>query len=65
MPEVQPATVVLVEDDGVSRTAIEQLLKVKGYAVAAFDAVPPALDWLQQHPADCVISDLVMEGMTG
>lgn len=60
-------TVVLVEDDDMVRRLLEVLLTKHGYAVRSFASGVDALDELtaQPTPADLVLTDVVMPGMSG
>src|ERR1700676_3554235 len=60
-----PATVLVVDDDAGAR-----LLLVTALEIAAFLVVPAAdgmtaLSQFREHPADCVVLDVVMPGMNG
>lgn len=62
-----PVTVMLVEDDAVTRKALtlaiqaEPLLKL----IAAFDSVKPALAWMEAEKADVLMTDLGLPDGSG
>ena len=62
-----PVGILLVEDDAVTRKVLslaiesEPALKL----LAAFDRVKPALDWLAEHPADVLLTDLGLPDGSG
>jgi DNA-binding NtrC family response regulator len=61
-----PATVLIVDDDPTVRATLETLLRtVLELHVASVDSARGALEWLAAHPADLVITDLCMPGMSG
>lgn len=57
--------IVLVDDDPDMRNLLRQLLEEAGHTVEALGSGDAALDYLGQHPADCLISDLKLPGMDG
>ena len=62
--EVRPR-VLVVDDLGYARDALAELLRSAGYDVAAVGSGAEALDALEQHGADLVLSDIYMPRMTG
>ncbi len=59
-------TVCLIEDDRITRKLFVMLLERAGFAVHDFETGASALDWLSAHPADVVLSNIVLtEGMSG
>jgi two-component system response regulator HydG len=60
-----PERILLVEDDEGFRRALSEVLAAHGYAVVAAPGASEALEALQSHAVDLVISDLVMPGMKG
>ncbi len=58
-------TICIVEDNDTMRLGISESLQREGYRVQAFADAPAALNYLNEHPADLVISDLRMEPMDG
>ncbi|MCB1019186.1 MAG: response regulator [Acidobacteria bacterium] len=64
----QPSTTVLVVDDEEPiRDYLSNVLKVEGYACRTFGESAKALDYLasSDHPADLMLTDIKMPGMTG
>jgi two-component system, cell cycle sensor histidine kinase and response regulator CckA len=63
----QGETVVLVEDDDMVRRVLEILLVKHGYAVRSYPGGMACLDDLiaRPTPADVVLTDVVMPGMSG
>jgi adenylate cyclase len=60
-----PATVLIADDDGVSRKLLRRLLEQEGYAVrAAADGVE-ALELYAEGGIDIVLLDIVMPGLDG
>jgi two-component system, cell cycle sensor histidine kinase and response regulator CckA len=58
-------TVLVVEDDGAVRALICRILKARGYIVHEAADGLQALDHLEDHTPDLVLSDVVMPGMSG
>ena len=62
---VVPATVLVVDDDPGARLLVGTALEMAGFRViTAADGVT-ALSQFREHPADCVVLDVVMPGMSG
>src|ERR1700692_4494018 len=60
-----PATVLVVDDDAGARLLVGTALEMAGFrGVAAADGMT-ALRQFREHPADCVVLDVVMPGMNG
>ena len=59
------AQIVLVDDDAFVLYTLRKLLHKAGHAVACFDNGALALAHMQLHPADLLITDVVMPGMGG
>src|ERR1700722_4877378 len=60
-----PATVLVVDDDPGARLLVGTALEMAGFRViTAADGVA-ALARFREHPADCVVLDVVMPGMNG
>jgi two-component system response regulator QseB len=57
--------ILLVEDERVSRDALHRLLELSGYEVSSVGTVADALAWLDRHPCDCVIIDLMLPDGAG
>lgn len=60
-----PARLVLAEDDPDVRATTIDLLNLGGHAVAAFASGQEALDYLAQHGADLLLTDMIMPGGDG
>jgi CheY-like chemotaxis protein len=59
-------TVCLIEDDRITRKLFVMLLERAGFAVHDFETGASALDWLNAHAADVVLSNIVLtQGMSG
>src|SRR6202051_263347 len=60
-----PATVLVVDDDAGARLLVGTALEMAGFRVVAAADGMTALSRFREHPADCVILDVVMPGMNG
>jgi FixJ family two-component response regulator len=58
-------TVVVVEDDGSYRSAVQRLLKAAGFRVQSFASAEDFLSSGQQQVTGCLIADIRMPGMSG
>ncbi len=66
LPELdQPATILVVDDDPGARLLLSTALEMAGFRVEAAADGPSALAAFRAQPADCVILDVVMPGMSG
>jgi two-component system, NtrC family, response regulator HydG len=61
---MQP-TILVVDDDESNRVTLERLLGREGYEVTHASTGREAMERLRAHPADLVLTDLKMPGMTG
>jgi EAL domain-containing protein (putative c-di-GMP-specific phosphodiesterase class I) len=59
------AQVVVVDDDPMVASSLTKMLSVAGHRVDAFGSAQEAIAHLSKSPADVVISDVNMPGMTG
>ena len=59
------ATVLVVEDDALVRSMCERLLVRLGHPVALVDSGERALDFLRSRPADVVLLDWTLPGLSG
>src|ERR1700744_1262798 len=59
------ATVLVVDDDPGARLLVSSALEVAGFQVITAADGRSAIDKFQAHPADCVVLDVVMPGMSG
>jgi PAS domain S-box-containing protein len=57
--------VLLVEDEPDARELVKRLLSESGAEVAVANSASEALDWLQKHNADVLISDIGMPDIDG
>jgi FixJ family two-component response regulator len=57
--------VVVVEDDGSYRSAVQRLLKAAGFRVQSFASAEDFLSSGQQQVTGCLIADIRMPGMSG
>ena len=55
---IDPAQILVVEDDQGSRITLTALLEAEGYRVHACDTTGEALNYLIHHPVHVVVSDL-------
>ncbi len=60
-----PATVLVVDDDPGARLLVASALEVAGFRVIAAADGKSAIAEFQADPADCVVLDVVMPGMSG
>ena len=58
-------TILVVDDDDVSREMLAELLQQAGYRVLLAPGAEQALAMLEAQPVDLILSDLVMPGMDG
>ena len=59
------ATVLVVDDDPGARLLVGSALEVAGFRVTTAADGRSAIAEFQLHPADCVVLDVVMPGMSG
>jgi diguanylate cyclase (GGDEF)-like protein len=59
------ATVLVVDDDPGARLLVGSALEVAGFRVVTAVDGKSAMATFQAHPADCVVLDVVMPGMSG
>lgn len=63
--EQPAANILVVDDDALNRAFARDHLEGAGYRVACFDSGDKALAFLEDHPVDLVLLDIVMPGMDG
>ncbi len=63
-PDRRPR-ILVVDDLGYARAALAELLRTAGYDVAAVGSGAEALEELEKHGADLLLSDIYMPRMTG
>ncbi len=59
------ATVLVVDDDPGARLLVGSALEIAGFRVTTAADGKSALSEFHAHPADCVVLDVVMPGMSG
>jgi diguanylate cyclase len=59
------ATVLVVDDDPGARLLVSSALEVAGFRVITAEDGSSALNIFHAHPADCIVLDVVMPGMSG
>ena len=57
--------IALVDDDDAVRDSLALLLRLHGFATREFDSGEAFLAWAGPEPADCVLLDLRMSGVSG
>lgn len=62
---LEPITILLVEDDQISRLAINTWLKDKGHEIIITENGKQAVDYLEKNNVDVVIMDVHMPEMNG
>jgi CheY-like chemotaxis protein len=62
---VQRRHLLVVDDSDTNRSLEKLLLESEGYEVTTAASGGEAWEWLQEHTADAVITDLDMPGMNG
>lgn len=67
MPDEQrrPALVAVIEDDGVSRSALGRLLQAGGFEPALFDSAEAFIESPPDRALLCVIVDVHLTGLSG
>src|SRR5689334_24285546 len=60
-----PPTVLVVEDDARIRVALGMALEEEGHHVVEAGSAEEALDLFRREPADVVLVDVVLPGMSG
>jgi len=59
------ASILIIEDDDLIRDMLRQLLEREGYAVTTANNGSVGLKLFRQHPAELVITDLIMPEKEG
>ena len=65
MKLVPPRTILVVDDDVLVCTALSRLLEAQGYTVFVAESGEQGLEMLARQPAQLIISDQNMPGMSG
>lgn len=65
--QTHTGSILVVEDEPVSRQALAQILKLKGFEVTAVSSPGQALEWLRNNPRVCgtLLTDDSLPGMSG
>jgi len=63
--DAQKTTILVVDDDEATRDALCQALELEGYAWRSSDSAESALETIDEHRVDLVLTDQVMGGMSG
>ncbi len=61
----EPKTVLVVDDETAVRDLVQALLRSLGHTARTASGGPEALDLIQSHSFDLVLTDLAMPGMNG
>jgi adenylate cyclase len=61
----ETGSLLVVDDDGVSRAVLQNLLEMQGHKVAVAKDGPEGLAMARQQRFDLIILDLLMPGMDG
>jgi len=64
MSQTKPL-ILLVDDEELLRSGVQELLEIHGYAVITAHNGRMALECLDTHPVDLIVTDLVMPKMDG
>ena len=62
---MQPGKVIIVDDDGQVRRALQRLLRAAGYEVEALEDAAAYMRHAPVEPPACMLLDLRMPGMSG
>ncbi|WP_420969745.1 response regulator FixJ [Bradyrhizobium sp. B120] len=57
--------ILVIDDDAAMRDSLAFLLDVNGFCVATYETAIEFLDEVASGPADCIVSDIRMPGMSG
>lgn len=63
--ESPPPRLLLVDDEANILSSLRRLLRAEGYAIRTAEGGAQGLELLEQEPADVIISDMRMPGMSG
>ncbi len=64
MSQTKPL-ILLVDDEELLRSGVQEMLEIHGYAVITAQNGRMALECLDVHPVDLIVTDLVMPKMDG
>ncbi len=59
------ASVLVVEDEKLVRRTLNKMLRAGGHDVTAVEDGQRALSYLERHPAEVVVTDIIMPGKDG
>jgi DNA-binding NtrC family response regulator len=65
LPDPSPATILLVDDDSSVRDGLRRVLETENWKIATATSGEEALEYLQAHEPDLMITDLSMTGVNG
>ncbi len=65
MDTAMPKRVLVVDDNPMNATLARVMLSRAGFEVHVEESAPHALDWLDGHPVDVILTDIRMPGMSG
>jgi adenylate cyclase len=61
----ESGTLLVVDDDGVSRAVLQNLLEIQGHTVVVAKSGAQGLEIATSRPLDLILLDLLMPGMDG
>ncbi len=65
MPDFSDIRLMVVDDESALRNLLAEILTDDGFKVRAAENGEQALEWFQAEPADIILSDMSMPGMSG
>ncbi|HVO30069.1 MAG TPA: response regulator [bacterium] len=65
MPDYSDIRLMVVDDESALRNLLTEILTDDGFKVRAAESGEQALEFFQQEPADIILSDMSMPGMSG
>lgn len=65
MKGTQPHRILVVDDEKHIRDAMTEFLQLSGYEPSMATSAEEALSFIQKHAIDIIITDIMMDGMTG
>ena len=60
-----PKTILIVDDDAVSRELLQHTLSQKGYQISTAEDGGPALEMVLKNPPDLILLDIEMPNVNG
>ncbi|PIQ95895.1 MAG: two-component system response regulator [Nitrospinae bacterium CG11_big_fil_rev_8_21_14_0_20_56_8] len=64
-PMLSPKTILVVDDDHLSRTLVSRILKKEGYAIQLAANGREAIDRVTENPPDLAVVDVLMPQVSG